>query len=174
LPFYLGAARAKNGQFADAAEQFRAFLRREPAHVEARVQLADALHRSGHSGEAAVQWQRVAQVQSVQAGSLQRAATLDWTEGRRQLAVTKLEQALGLDPANADVVLLLARVRVLQGQVDVAAEVLEQFLTAYPDRAPALGYLSQLRGSQGRTDDARQLAERYRALTGNPWEEIRD
>jgi len=174
LPFYLGAAQAKNGQFADAAEQFRAFLRREPAHVEARVQLADALHRSGHSGEAAVQWQRVAQIQSVQAGKLQHAASVDWAEGRQPLAVTKLEQALRLDPANADVVLVLARMRVLQGEVDAAAELLSQFLAAYPDRPPALGYLSQLRGSQQRTEEARQLAERYRALTGNPWEEIRD
>ena len=48
LPFYLGALQAQTGNYPAAAENFRAFLRREPAHLEARVQLAEALYRSNH------------------------------------------------------------------------------------------------------------------------------
>jgi tetratricopeptide (TPR) repeat protein len=174
LPFYLGALQAQTGNYHEAAENFRAFLRREPAHLEARVQLAEALYRSGRAPDAAVQWQRVAQLNSNKAADLQANATADWQAGKREQALAKLEQARALDPANADIVLMLARVRTLSGQLDTAADILGQYLALYPDRAPVIGYLSQLRASQKRLDDAKLMAARYRALTGTPWEELRD
>ncbi|HXJ61578.1 MAG TPA: fused MFS/spermidine synthase [Verrucomicrobiae bacterium] len=174
LPFYLGALQAQSGNYHAAAENFRAFLRREPAHLEARVQLAEALYRAGHAPEAAVQWQKVAQLNSHKASELQSEAASDWAAGRREQAVSKLEQARALDPANADIALMLARVRVLTGRLDEAADGLGQYLAANPDRAQVVGYLGQLCASQKRFDEAKTLAARYRALTGTVWEDVRD
>jgi tetratricopeptide (TPR) repeat protein len=174
LPFYLGALRAQQGNYTEAAEHFHAYLRREPAHVEARVQLAEALYRSGRAPDAAVQWQRVAQLNSKKAADLQNDATSDWVAGRREQAISRLEQARSLDPANPDILLMLARVRVLTGQLDAAADALEQYLAAYPDRAPVVGYLGQLRANQKRLEEAKVLSARYRALTGTAWVDVRD
>src|SRR5438477_320624 len=84
LPFYLGALQAQAGQYTAAAEQFNAFLRREPAHVEARLQMADALYRAGRPAEAAVQWERIAQINAGKARQSEREAEEDWQEGRRE------------------------------------------------------------------------------------------
>ena len=138
------------------------------------MQLAEALYRSGRAPDAAVQWQRVAQLNSNKAADLQNDATSDWVAGRREQAISRLEQARSLDPANPDIVLMLARVRVLTGQLDAAADALEQYLAAHPDRAPVVGYLGQLRANQKRLEEAKVLSTRYRALTGTAWVDVRD
>ena len=118
LPFYLGALQAQCGNYGQAAEHFRAFLRREPAHFEARVLMADALYRAGQPAEAAAQWERIAQVNTARARQLQREAEKDWPGGRREEALSKLEEARRLDPSNTDLVLMVARVRALSGDQD--------------------------------------------------------
>jgi len=174
LPFYLGALHAKAGQYSAAAEHFNAFLRREPAHLEARVQMADALYRAGRPADAAVQWERIAQINALKARQSEREAEEDWQEGKREQAIGKLEQARRLDPSNTGLVLMLARARAGCGEVEAAAETLGQHLSSYPDRPAAVGYLSQLRARQQRTAEAQRLALRYRALTGKAWQELRD
>lgn len=174
LPYLLGALQAEAGNYAEAAENFQAFLRREPGHLEARVQLANALYRTGQPADAAAQWQRVAQMNAVYAARWQREAGEDWQQGRRAQAVTKLEQARRSDPSNPDIALQLAHLHGLCGNVDAAAETLGQYLSWYPDRPSAVGYLSELRATQHRTEEAKLLEARYRALTGKPWERIGD
>ena len=178
LPFYAGALQVQRGDYAGAATQFHAFLQREPAHVEARVQLAEALFRSGHPTVAAVHWQRVAQSNTRRAAQLQEQGAAAWVAGRQGEALSQLEEARRLDPANADTALMLARLQVLTGKPQAATRTLQRYLEAFPDRAPLLGYLSQLLKGQAQgqeqAKEAGVLAARYRALTGTTWEELKD
>lgn len=174
FPYYLGSLYAQAGRHEQAVSQFQAFLRRDPAHVEARVQLAEALHRSGHLAEAAIEWQRIAQLNANQAVRYQQEAADDWNNNRRAEAAAKLAQARQLDPSSTDIAVMLARVQVLNGQIAAAAETLGKHLSTCPDRPAAVGYLSQILARQNRTSEARLLAARYRTLTGRIWADVED
>jgi spermidine synthase/tetratricopeptide (TPR) repeat protein len=174
LPFYLGALQADRGDYGEAARSFHAFLRREPAHFEARVQLANSLYRAGRPAEAAVQWQGIARMNANKAAVLQGEAEQDWVEGKPDVTARKLEQANRLDPSNADIVLLLARVQALAGNSERAIHTLREHLAAYPDQPAALGYLSQILIAQDEEEAGRLMAARYRALTGEPWRNLEE
>src|SRR5262249_2858608 len=134
LPFYVGALHAELGHYTEAAENLRAFLRRDPGHLEARTQMADALYRAGRTAEAAVQWERIAQFKTSKARHLQQEGEADWRAGRREPPVSKLKQARQFDPSNTELVLTLARVQAWCGDLEAAAQTLKQHLASYPDR----------------------------------------
>jgi tetratricopeptide (TPR) repeat protein len=172
LPFYLGALYAHDKRHQEAVAQYRIFLKSNPTHVETRVQLADALYHIGAIAEAVTQWQYIGRLNEIQAERLVQQAVVANRSGRLPEASWALEQAVQLDANNADLVLLLAREKQAQGNAQSAIELLRQFDQWHPDRPKVVGYLSQLLLAQNQTRAANLLASRYRALTGESWQEI--
>ncbi len=166
LPFYLGVLQARAGQHHAAVENLQSFLRRMPLHVEARTILASVLQRAGRTPEAAVQWQKIAVLNIRQSEKLRQEAVQLWTNGQAQASITRLADAVKLDPSNPDLVLALARARAESGDREAASQGLREYLAWNPDRAPAVGYLSQLLADLKQDDEARLMAARYRALSG--------
>jgi tetratricopeptide (TPR) repeat protein len=152
-----------------AAHYYELYLKRDPTHLEARAQFADALYHLKRVPEAMAQWQRMGHISSTQALTRFQQAQEDWRLGRAEPALAQLEQAHQLDPWNQDVVLMLAQVRKIHGNTPAGIELLENYLSWNPDRAVAVGYLSQLHARQKNLERAGLLETRFHALTGNIW-----
>jgi len=172
LSFYLGALYSLEKRYAEAADQYRIFLKTDPAHIEARSQLADALYHSGNISEAITQWQQIGRFNAGQATRLLSEAARATGAGNSEEATRKLEKAVQLDSNNSDLVLLLARQKQARGDLQAAIELLQGHLQWHPDRPLVVGYLSQLLAAQKDRQQSALLAARYRALTGREWEQI--
>jgi spermidine synthase len=172
LSFYLGALYWMEKRYERSIEEYRAFLKTDPTHIEARAQLADALYHVGKISEAVTQWQHIGRINSSRADQLVAEARSFSRSGDTNEVSRRLEQAFHLDSNNTDFVLLLARQREAQGRTDSAVQLLEDFLQWHPDRPVVVGYLSQLLAVQKKNREANLLAARYRALTGHAWEQI--
>ena len=170
LAFYLGALHWERGNYREAIDYHRIYLRHDPAHVDARAQLADALYHLGQSAEAVMQWQRIAHINASKAARLCKQAESAWQHGKPEQASEDLEQALKLDAGNTELVLLVARWRLTHGNLQGAADLLERHLAWNPDRPLAVALLSEVLARQNKLDRSRMLAARYRALTGEALE----
>jgi tetratricopeptide (TPR) repeat protein len=87
----LGVLIASNGRYAEAIEQFAAAVKSNPDYVEARLQLAETLRRSGRPQESLPHYQQVARLDPRLAGAplgyaMALAALSRYEEARRQLS----------------------------------------------------------------------------------------
>jgi tetratricopeptide (TPR) repeat protein len=145
-----------------------------PNHIDARIRLADSLLRTGREKEALAEWQRVSYFRSGAAQALLQEGKTAGEQNQREQARARFEQAFEFDPWNDDVNFHLAKARKQSGDLDGAAELLEKYLAANPDRPWAVAYLAQIFAQQKKPDRAVVLVERYQAITGLTWRELKD
>ena len=173
-PYYLAATYWKLARHADAIPHFRTYLKRNPGHVEAREQLADALFHTGKASEAAVVWAGIGRENAADARRLITQALDAGGEHQSVEPARLLDQARTLDPTSVEATLHAARLCASRSDWNEAAGLLEDFLAKNPDSPLAVGYLSQVWAKQGKAAPAQALADHYHMLTGKPWQTLAD
>jgi predicted Zn-dependent protease len=128
-------ALASSGQDEDALAQLRKTIARRPVFPPAFRELAARLNKRGES-EAAI---KVLEECLAQAGNIAELqldlATLYLGRNARSLAREVLTRALTVAPGRPDIVALLARVLLLDGDYAAAADAYRHVLTVRPDDA---------------------------------------
>ena len=170
LPWYLGTLYWQYNRFDEAVPCLELYIQREPQHVQARLELIDALQRTGRESEAISHCLKLSQVSAAMGEQVLRSAVTSLQTGDFPVAAEQLERARRLKPWDSDIALRLAYTQEQQGNLKAATDTLETFLNKTPDRAAVVGYLSGLLAKQNQKERAQVLAARYRVLTGETWD----
>jgi Flp pilus assembly protein TadD len=101
---------------------------------------------------------------SPSARTLRIAGTIAYREGRQDEARARLEEAVRLDPSDAEAWTGLGLARLLPGDAAGAAAALEEAVRRDPENHTALSNLSKAYDRLGRAEEARAVRERYRAV----------
>ena len=78
-------------------------------------------------------------------------------EGEPKKALAEFEQALALDPNNAEALLNIATIHQGEGKTDLAEHFVQRALAVDPNSTGALAQLAELRRDQGQVDEAIRL-----------------
>lgn len=154
----------QQGDFSGAVDYFRKTLEHGGGRSD-RLYLAGALIKAGKrlEGRTELEAAVAAPILSGEnpseiADARRGLAVLELEEGRPELAVTLLEQALAVDPAHEDAAILLADLLVEKGRQDAALELLARLLERKPESALALHRRARIYLTLRRPEAATDLA----------------
>lgn len=147
--WFLGRIRHEEGDAAAAIAHYRALLRLNESHYDARLALAELLRGSGDDSAAIEALRDLAHVHPYEIDDHERLAALLETTGDLEAAVLERRAVLALDPVDrATAHFLLARTLHRKGDRAAARSAVLAALEIAPNYEEALDLLLELRGGE--------------------------
>ena len=147
--WFLGRIRHDEGDAAAAIAHYRALLRLNESHYDARLALAELLRGSGDDSAAIEALRDIAHVHPYEIDDHERLAALLETTGDLEAAVLERRAVLALDPVDrATAHFLLARTLHRKGDRAAARSAVLAALEIAPNYEEALDLLLELRGGR--------------------------
>ena len=147
--WFLGRIRHEEGDAAAAIAHYRALLRLNESHYDARLALAELLRGSGDDSAAIEALRDIAHVHPYEIDDHERLAALLETTGDLEAAVLERRAVLALDPVDrATAHFLLARTLHRKGDRAAARSAVLAALEIAPNYEEALDLLLELRGGR--------------------------
>ena len=133
----LGIAYLRQFRDAEAEQEFRAALAKEPMYAPAHIQLGKVLRRSGRTAEALQALKAALEIDPQQLSTYHELAELRAEQGELERAAQTLEQAGRIAPNDANTAYLLGNIRASQARETGSRATLDQAIAAY-NRATTL------------------------------------
>jgi Flp pilus assembly protein TadD len=157
----------QRGDYAEAAELFRAYVNDHPDRSIGHYMLGLALWKAGSSAEAEEAFRRALELEPAQVKALTNLARVLLDEGRPQEALGPINRAVDLAPASADVLRVRGRVYHNLGMAEPAILSYEKALALDPGDAWALNNLGLVLIESGRFEEAIPPLARATGLRGD-------
>src|SRR5713101_5734376 len=132
---FLGTLSWRENDLAQAERMFKTAAELSPARSTRQLHWADLKVRTGATAEARSFLEQLVKKAPDFLPALNRLAQLDLAETRTNECSRRIARVLALDPANYDGRVLLARLKLTQGQATQAVEQLERLKSWYPQAA---------------------------------------
>ncbi len=169
-PYYqLGRAYLEMGETATAIQCFLKATRMNPAHVDARIRLAELKTSSGDPklfADAQASMQSVLAAQPENTDAATALAVAEMRLGKPQNAIDDLERVLARSPQELKAAMLLANIKLNAKDMPAARKVLEDSAAKTPNSPEAAVALSRIYRIGGQNDASEH--ECLRALKLNP------
>ncbi|HZE90069.1 MAG TPA: tetratricopeptide repeat protein, partial [Verrucomicrobiae bacterium] len=137
-------------------EQYRALCRLEPANLQARQGLADALYKQSAFDESFVEYQKALSLDPNNAAVHLNIGFIFKMKGNLEDAEREVRLADSLNPGTARTVYLLGSIQFERGDFPGAASSFERTIAIEPEHQQAHYHLSRALARLGRQEDARR------------------
>ena len=119
--YYLADMAQQESDLDQACVELRAALRAEPAYVPARIELADALFKTGRADDAAKEYAAVLEIEADQPQAMFGLARVELQQANDDGAEARLEELVARHPESTSGEALLASILDRRGRNDEAA-----------------------------------------------------
>ena len=153
----LSSALEESGHADEAAEALRDALEQKPSLVRARVQLAELYEHQRRWVQAADTWAKVQEANQRNTTVAARRASALLNAGKPADARTVVNEALKLQPGDAQLSYLLAQSERDLGNLDAAETIARQLKTSRPEDVRGVYLLAQILESRGRYQEVVDL-----------------
>jgi arylsulfatase A-like enzyme/Flp pilus assembly protein TadD len=154
---YLALAYLESGRYADAVEQAKEVLAREPLDFDATLLLGRGLLRLGSGAEARLALERAAALDEASADPWVELSQIHLSAGERSRAEAALNEAVKRDQKAPAVLLLQGKFAALAGSLPYAEKLFRAVVEASPSDVDARVQLGNLLLTEKRLEEAEEI-----------------